>query len=112
VKQNTSYFAFSLIASSIEYELNKFIAGELIISASERTDVLLASSLATSNGIPLAGLVLLNKRSSTKLLEFCQSAIKQGLPILHTHLNTLETAQRLSILVMKFQLMILNVLSK
>ncbi|MGU7807874.1 phosphate acyltransferase, partial [Escherichia coli] len=28
--------------------------------------------------------------------EFCQSAIKQGLPILHTHLNTLETAQRLS----------------
>ncbi len=44
----------SLIASSIEYELNKFIAGELIISASERTDVLLASSLASSNGIPLA----------------------------------------------------------
>jgi phosphate acetyltransferase len=41
----------SLIASSIEYELNKFVAGELIISASERTDVL-ASSLATSNGIP------------------------------------------------------------
>ncbi|MDO1816913.1 phosphate acetyltransferase, partial [Escherichia coli] len=29
----------SLIASSNEYELNKFIAGELIISASESTDV-------------------------------------------------------------------------
>ncbi len=54
----------SLIASSIEYELNKFIAGELIISASERTDVLLASSLATSNGIPLAGLVLTERGSS------------------------------------------------
>ncbi|HDA9572557.1 phosphate acetyltransferase [Acinetobacter baumannii] len=87
----------SLIASSIEYELNKFIAGELIISASERTDVLLASSLATSNGIPLAGLVLTEREApAPKLLEFCQSAIKQGLPILHTHLNTLETAQRLS----------------
>lgn len=54
----------SLIASSIEYELNKFIAGELIISASERTDVLLASSLATSNGIPLAGLVLTERGNS------------------------------------------------
>ncbi|HHX4865668.1 TPA: phosphate acetyltransferase [Acinetobacter nosocomialis] len=87
----------SLIASSIEYELNKFIAGELIISASERTDVLLASSLATSNGIPLAGLVLTEREApAPELLEFCQSAIKQGLPILHTRLNTLETAQRLS----------------
>lgn len=87
----------SLIASSIEYELNKFIAGELIISASERTDVLLASSLATSNGIPLAGLVLTEREApAPELLDFCQSAIKQGLPILHTRLNTLETAQRLS----------------
>lgn len=87
----------SLIASSIEYELNKFIAGELIISASERTDVLLASSLATSNGIPLAGLVLTEREApAPELLEVCQSAIKQGLPILHTRLNTLETAQRLS----------------
>ncbi len=87
----------SLIASSIEYELNKFIAGELIISASERTDVLLAGSLATSNGIPLAGLVLTEREApAPELLEFCQSAIKQGLPILHTRLNTLETAQRLS----------------
>lgn len=47
----------SLIASNIEHELQKFVAGELIISASDRIDVLLASSLATSNGIPLAGLV-------------------------------------------------------
>ncbi|APV37355.1 phosphate acetyltransferase [Acinetobacter soli] len=87
----------SLIASSIEYELNKFIAGELIISASERTDVLLASSLATSNGIPLAGLVLTERKApNPQILDFCQHAIKQGLPILHTQLNTLETAQRLA----------------
>lgn len=64
----------SLIASSIEYELNKFIAGELIISASERTDVLLASSLATSNGIPLAGLVLTEREApapSFRVLPKC-----------------------------------------
>ncbi|MCK4089418.1 phosphate acetyltransferase [Acinetobacter radioresistens] len=87
----------SLITSSIEYELNKFVAGELIISASERTDVLLASSLATSHGIPLAGLVLTERQApNAQILNFCQNAIKQGLPILHTQLTTLETAQRLA----------------
>ena len=87
----------SLIASNIEHELHKFIAGELIISASDRIDVLLASSLASSNGIPLAGLVLTEHHEPNALvLEFCQTAIKNGLPILHTPLSTFETAQQLT----------------
>ncbi|CAG2155748.1 unnamed protein product [Oppiella nova] len=54
-------------------------------------------SLATSNGIPLAGLVLTEHHEPNPLvLEFCQSAIKNGLPILHTPLSTFETAQQLA----------------
>ena len=87
----------SLVASNIEHELHKFVAGELIISASDRIDVLLASSLASSNGIPLAGLVLTeHHQPNQQVLDFCQTAIKQGLPILHTPLSTFETAQQLS----------------
>lgn len=87
----------SLIASNIEHELNKFVAGELIISASDRIDVLLASSLASCNGIPLAGLVLTEHHEpNAAVLAFCQAAIKNGLPILHTPLSTFETAQSLS----------------
>ncbi|OTG90000.1 phosphate acetyltransferase [Acinetobacter sp. ANC 3813] len=87
----------SLIASNIEHELHKFVAGELIISASDRIDVLLASSLASSNGIPLAGLVLTEHHQPNEhVLNFCQTAIKQGLPILHTPLSTFETAQELA----------------
>ncbi len=87
----------SLIASNIEHELQKFIAGELIISASDRIDVLLAASLATSNGIPLAGLVLAEQHEpNPAALAFCQTAIKNGLPILHTPLSTFETTQLLS----------------
>ncbi|ANF81022.1 phosphate acetyltransferase [Acinetobacter sp. NCu2D-2] len=87
----------SLISANIEQELHKFIAGELIISASDRIDVLLASSLASSNGIPLAGLVLTEYHQPSHLvLDFCQAAIKQGLPILHTSLSTFETAQKLA----------------
>lgn len=87
----------SLIASNIEHELNKFVAGELIISASDRIDVLLAASLASSNGIPLAGLVLTEQyRPNSLVFDFCQTAIKNGLPILQTSLSTFETAQKLS----------------
>lgn len=87
----------SLIASNIEHELHKFVAGELIISASDRIDVLLASSLASSNGIPLAGLVLTEHyEPNSTVLEFCQTGIKHGLPILHTPLSTFETAQSLA----------------
>ena len=87
----------SLIASNIEHELHKFVAGELIISASDRIDVLLASSLANSNGIPLAGLVLTeHHQPNEQVLDFCQTAIKQGLPIVHTPLSTFETAQELA----------------
>lgn len=86
----------SLIASNIEHELHKFVAGELIISASDRIDVLLASSLASSNGIPLAGLMLTeHHHPNDKVLEFCQTAIKAGLPIFHTEMNTLEATQHI-----------------
>ncbi|MGH1400942.1 phosphate acetyltransferase [Acinetobacter tandoii] len=86
----------SLIAANIEHELDKFVAGELIISASDRIDVLLASSLASSNGTPLAGLLLTEHHApNSQILDFCQAAIKQGLPILHTPLSTFETAQSL-----------------
>ena len=87
----------SLIASNIAHELHKFVAGELIISASDRIDVLLAGSLASSNGIPLAGLVLTEQYApNPQVMDFCQTAIKQGLPILHTQLSTFDTAQKLS----------------
>src|SRR5690606_23634290 len=86
----------SLNSGTIEHELHKFVAGELIISASDRIDVLLASSRASSNGIPWAGLVRTDHPQPIEyVLEFCQAAIKQGLPILHTPLSTFETAQKL-----------------
>lgn len=87
----------SLITANIEHELTKFVAGELIISAADRIDVLLASSLASSNGIPLAGLVLTEyAEPNPAVLAFCQSAMNHGLPVLHTELSAFETAQSLA----------------
>ncbi|MFB2537995.1 MULTISPECIES: phosphate acetyltransferase [unclassified Acinetobacter] len=84
----------SLIASSIEHELNKFVAGELIISAGGRDDVLLASSDAVNRGVPLAGLILAEHALSSNHILDSQKA--HDLPVFQTKLSVLETAQRLA----------------
>lgn len=84
----------SLIASSIEHELNKFVAGELIISAGGRDDVLLASSDAVNRGVPLAGLILAEHDLSSNQILNSQKA--HDLPVFHTKLSVLETAQQLA----------------
>lgn len=84
----------SLIASSIEHELSKFVAGELIISASGRDDVLLASSDAVNRGVPLAGLILAEHALSAN--QILDSQKGHDLPVFYTKLSVLETAQRLA----------------
>ncbi|ALH94357.1 phosphate acetyltransferase [Acinetobacter equi] len=87
----------SLISSNIDKELHKFIAGELIIASADRSDAILAASVANESGIPLAGLVLAESDlQQSAILKFCQHAIKQGLPVLHTPLNAFEAAQKLA----------------
>lgn len=86
----------SLVSSDVAYELNKLTAGELIVSSTERHDILLASCLATQQGTPLAGLILSEREQpQAAVLEFCDPTLQLGLPIIHTPLNPIETIQRL-----------------
>ncbi|WP_298141783.1 phosphate acetyltransferase [uncultured Acinetobacter sp.] len=85
----------SLVGGNIGNELNKFVAGELIVTAADRVDVLLASQLSNQNGTPLAGIVLTEQQApSSEVLNFCQSH-KSGLPILHTGLTAYDTLQKI-----------------
>ncbi|WP_297423835.1 phosphate acetyltransferase [uncultured Acinetobacter sp.] len=85
----------SLVAGNVGNELNKFVAGELIITAADRVDVLLASQLSNQNGTALAGIVLTEQQApSNDVLNFCQSH-KSGLPILHTGLTAYDTLQKI-----------------
>ena len=85
----------SLIGGNIGNELNKFVAGELIVSPADRVDALLASQLANQNGTPLAGVVLTEQQApNNDVLQFCQSH-KSTLPILHTGLTAYETVQKI-----------------
>lgn len=86
----------SLVSGLIENELEKLVAGELLIASSDRTDVILASSLATLNGVPLAGLVLANGQGHRDQVQnFVQQALKAGLPVMKTGLDSFQTLQNI-----------------
>lgn len=71
--------------------------GALVISAGDRDDVMLATALAASNGIELAGLVLThNSYISERIQRLGGIAFQSGLPVLRTKGDSYETATRIS----------------
>ncbi|WP_038289376.1 phosphate acetyltransferase [Zooshikella ganghwensis] len=72
--------------------------GKLIITPGDRDDVILASSMAASNGVPLAGLMLTNGiEPDPRIFELCKKAIHEsGLPVLLTGLDSFNTAAALT----------------
>ncbi|WOG26740.1 phosphate acetyltransferase [Endozoicomonas sp. 8E] len=70
--------------------------GNLIITAGDRDDIVLATSMAASNGVPLPGLLLTSGiRMSNAVHELCAKAFSTGLPVLMTEDDSYTTATRL-----------------
>ncbi len=73
----------ALCAMTVPNALRGFVPGALVITPGDRSDVLLAASLAVLGGTPLAGLLLTGGlEPDGRVLGLCQEAIKTGLPIL------------------------------
>lgn len=71
--------------------------GTLVVSTGDRDDIMLATALAASNGIELAGLLLThNSFISQRIERFGSRGFHSGLPVLRTTGNSYETATRLS----------------
>ena len=86
-----------LAARSVTEVIPRLTPGALVISAGDRDDVILATALAESNGIELAGLVLThNSFISPRIERFGSRAFHSGLPVLRTHGDSFETAARIS----------------
>nr|WP_298057243.1 phosphate acetyltransferase [uncultured Halomonas sp.] len=87
----------SLCARSAANALHIFKPGSLVVAPGDRDDVVLASALATMNGIPLAGVLLTNDFiPNDNMIEMCRPALKTGLPVLVVDTDSLTTAQNLS----------------
>ena len=86
-----------LAARSVTEVIPRLKPGTLVVSAGDRDDVILATALAASNGIELAGLMLThNSFISPKIERFVALAFQSGLPVLRTDGNSYETASRIS----------------
>lgn len=86
-----------LAARSVTEVIARLKPGALVISAGDRDDIILATALAESNGIELAGLVLTHHSFiSPRIERFGSRAFHSGLPVLRTDGDSYETASRIS----------------
>lgn len=70
--------------------------GQLLITGSDRHDLIVATALAEMSGVKTAGLLLtVGQTPAPEILQLCQQALNSGLPVLLTHHNTLEVSQQL-----------------
>ncbi|WP_445003320.1 phosphate acetyltransferase [Halomonas mongoliensis] len=86
----------SLCARSASNALHIFKPGGLVVASGDRDDVVLASALATMNGVPLAGVLLTNGFiPGDNMIEMCRPALKTGLPVISVDTDSFTTARNL-----------------
>ena len=74
--------------------LRAFLPGALVITPGDRSDVLLAASLAVLGGTPLAGLLLTGGlQPDPRVLELCRTALETGLPVLSVEVDSYPAAR-------------------
>ena len=99
----------AICARSVSNLVSALTPGCLLVTPGDRSDVLLAASMAIQNRLPLAGIILTGGyQPDESILEFCRPALQNGLPLLSTEQDTFETAVALSKLENKVPLDDLN----
>lgn len=85
-----------LCARTVPNMLNALQPGNLVITASDRADIVIATSLAALGGTQIAGLLLTGDFDLPQSVwTLCQPAIDQGFPILKVESDSFRTTSRL-----------------
>jgi len=86
-----------LCARAVPNSVHLLKPGVLVVTPGDRDDIILAASLASMNGIPLAGLLLCSDFApDPRIMELCHGALKAGLPVLTVSTNSYDTATNLN----------------
>ncbi|MDQ8198568.1 phosphate acetyltransferase [Pelagicoccus enzymogenes] len=89
-------FKIELLARNVTNLLHTLKTGTLLVTPSDRSDIILAASMASLNGTRLAGLVLTSdQRPDERIVKLCQIAWKSGLPVMRVSKTSFETARAL-----------------
>ena len=82
-----------IIARSVKKMLHTLKAGTLVLTPSDRDDIILAVGMAALNGVPLAGLILTGgEQPDPNVLKLCELAFQTGLPLMLVESDSYTTA--------------------
>lgn len=87
----------SLLARTVPNLTHTFSPGSILITPSDRIDVILGVAMAALNKIPMAGMLLTgDSPPDQKIMDLCRPAWETGLPLFQVPTNSWETATHLS----------------
>ena len=87
----------SLAARNLTNILHIFESGKLVVAPADRIDVLITAALATTDKIPIAGVVITGGINLEEdVLDLCRPALRAGLPVLSVETDSFITATELS----------------
>lgn len=87
--------ATSVAAMTTANALQAFAPGTLVVTPSDRADILCAAAVAEQSGLTLAGVLVTGELPvDERVLTLCRGAYASGLPLIHRRGSTLEVAQQ------------------
>lgn len=87
----------SLLARRVPNMLDTFRPGAILVTPTDRDDVIVAVAMAALKGVPMAGLVLTGSTPlDDAVKEFCLPGFQTGLPVLRVSTSSYETATALN----------------
>jgi phosphate acetyltransferase len=88
--------SISLLARTVPNLLHALTPGSLLVTPADRSDVILAISMAALSRVPLSGLVLTGDAEvDNRMVEFCRAAFATGLPLFRVETDSYSTATKL-----------------
>lgn len=88
--------SIALCTRTVPNLVSHLIPGSLLVTAGDRTDILMAASLSVMNGVKIGGLLLTGGfELHENMRRLCQYAFDNGLPVLLTPEDTWCAARRL-----------------
>ncbi|HSJ04519.1 MAG TPA: phosphate acetyltransferase, partial [Verrucomicrobium sp.] len=88
---------YTMLARTVPNMLESFVPGAILITPSDRSDVIVAACMATLNDVPIAGLLLTGEMEVPPgIFELCRAGLATGLPILQVPSNSWHTATNLT----------------
>ena len=86
-----------LVARTVAHIEDAFTRGNLLVTAGDRDDLILATALSTMNGVPLAGLILTGGiMPNDKIVNLCRPALKTGIPVMLVNTDSFDTVTKLN----------------